>query len=293
MFATVLARQHWLSKARGVSPWANGLPRSKMQVAIAFVPTWTLFIPSPHATNTLLPTQPVTMHWDTTFETISGGGFVLQAAPGSRETWSDRLGGEAPSLMTDQLHRCAGSLPGQTGSVPLYSSRATRRSAEAEHGLPVLLQGRGQNSIGRFAVFGVFDAEAMNCVFWKTYDDYAESGLGSGGAASQSGSGLGGGGAASLSGSGLGASATGPGSPSYCMSAPLRTSLRLFLTLLALHLLTARTVPCELPMGAPRQESPASMLGRNACAPMRKSSPMTFWRSSQRRMRSTRRRKQR
>lgn len=107
------------------------------------------------------------MSWDTSFESTSGE---------IHETSSVRLGGEAPPRMVEQLMRAASDLPVQAmadGVSSLASSRVTRSNKDAELSKYVLLQGRGENAVGRFAVIGVFNTATDKCVFWKKYDELA------------------------------------------------------------------------------------------------------------------------
>ena len=139
------------------------------------------------ATDCIAPpptVQTVTMSWETSFESSAGGTHS--------ETWVIRLGGEAPPLMVDQLTRSSSDLPAWQ-AMPLMadgashtSSRATRSNTgkEAEISKHVLLQGRGSNSAGRFAVIGVYNTATNTCVFWKRYYAYSVGGQGGGSAAS-------------------------------------------------------------------------------------------------------------
>lgn len=124
------------------------------------------------------------MSWDTTFESSAGGTHG--------EAWAIRLGGEAPPLMVDQLTRSSSDLPSWQ-AMPLMadgashtSSRATRSNTgkETELSKHVLLQGRGSNSAGCFAVIGVFNTATNTCVFWKRYYAYSVGGQGGGSTAS-------------------------------------------------------------------------------------------------------------
>jgi hypothetical protein len=96
-----------------------------------------------------------------------------------RDTCTVRLGGAPPPPVTDQLV-LAGGAPGALGAAtwgPLASStsvpvRATR-STDSVQSL-VLLQGVGQNSVGRFSVLGFYNLESSECVFWKKYERFNE-----------------------------------------------------------------------------------------------------------------------
>ena len=121
------------------------------------------------------------MSWATSFESPAGE---------IHETMAVRLGGKAPSPMVEQLIRSATGQAMADGAS-LTSSRATRSNKETELSKYVLLQGKGQNAVGSFAVFGIFNTATHHCIFWKKYFELSPGGSEGGSAASSSPSGSG------------------------------------------------------------------------------------------------------